>query len=336
MLRRRGFTLIELLVVIAIIAVLIALLLPAVQQAREAARRSACQNNLKQIGLALHNYHDVHKMFPPGQIFGPLSAASATPSGQTHTLNHTGWTMLLPYLDQAPLFNIFNLNVASGAARRSDSPPLQGDHTLNYPATRTALEVLMCPSEPIQGPVPDVTSGEYTASQAAATNYVFSSGYPAEESQSYIKYSGSVITLSTGQTVNYIGMFGNNRSARIGDVTDGTSNSIAVGEVMMDKASTSYRPTWGQGRHVGAYGRTLAHADPVHNYNCRYRINAKANCDGSATVAKPYAWTFSSNHTGGAHFVFGDGSVKFLSENIDWSTQIFLAYIRDGQPIGNY
>lgn len=336
---RRGFTLIELLVVIAIIAVLIALLLPAVQQAREAARRSACQNNLKQIGLALHNYHDVHKMFPPGMIFsGDQSAANVAADAQTHILNHTGWTMLLPFLDQAPLFNIFNANVASGEALNPAAGiPIRGDHTLNYPVTQTELEVLSCPSDPILGPVPNVApGGQYSATGAAKTNYVFASGYLCEDSRAYVVYSGSAVTPPNGIAVNYVGFFGNNRSARIGDATDGSSNSIAVGEVVMDKNSTSYRPAWGQGRRVGVYLRILTTTDPLHNYNCRYRINAPSNCDGSATNNKPYAWTASSTHEGGAQFVMGDGSVKFLSENIDWHTYIYLNYIRDKQPIGNY
>jgi len=100
--RKRGFTLIELLVVIAIIAILIALLLPAVQQAREAARRSQCKNNLKQIGLAMHNYIDAHSVLPPGANNGSYSGP-ATQMG--YTLNHTAWIFVLPFLDQAPLYN---------------------------------------------------------------------------------------------------------------------------------------------------------------------------------------------------------------------------------------
>lgn len=334
MLRRRGFTLIELLVVIAIIAVLIALLLPAVQQAREAARRSSCQNNLKQIGLALHNYHDVSKMFPPGLVFSGSNTGHAA-DGQLFSLNHTGWTMLLPYLDQAPLFNLFNLNIASGAAQRAGSPAPHGNFALNYPATQMSLDVLNCPSEPIIGPVPNVATGEYTVTNAAQSSYIFAGGYMGEEYRSYTAYSANVVVTPTGVSVNYVGMFGNNRSARIGDVTDGTSNTIAVGESIMDKSSSSYRPVWGQGRHVGIYGRAIADPNPVHVNNCRYRINAHWDCD-AANTGKPYAWVFSSNHSGGAQFVMGDGSVKFIGENIDWVTFVYLNYIRDKQPVSNF
>lgn len=109
--RRRGFTLIELLVVIAIIAVLIALLLPAVQQAREAARRTQCKNNLKQIGLALHNYHDVHKTFVPATIYMGYGDTAPWP----YNLNHTGWLMLLPFLEQGNLHEMWNPSISTGS-----------------------------------------------------------------------------------------------------------------------------------------------------------------------------------------------------------------------------
>src|SRR5512135_2886366 len=114
-LRRHGFTLIELLVVIAIIAVLVALLLPAVQQAREAARRSQCKNNLKQIGLALHNYHDIANRFPAAIIgSGRANAQTAPPRGVGPTVvNTTGWVAMLPQLDQAPLYNNYNFSITS-------------------------------------------------------------------------------------------------------------------------------------------------------------------------------------------------------------------------------
>jgi prepilin-type N-terminal cleavage/methylation domain-containing protein len=126
-LQRRGFTLIELLVVIAIIAVLIALLLPAVQQAREAARRSSCKNNLKQFGLALHNYHEIYNVFPPGAINpGVHSDATRAPYSvdcATECRNITGYLLLLPQLDQQPLYDQINFSLPLGQAQRSGGGP---------------------------------------------------------------------------------------------------------------------------------------------------------------------------------------------------------------------
>src|SRR5229473_2794748 len=127
--RRIGFTLIELLVVIAIIAVLVALLLPAVQQAREAARRSQCKNNLKQIGIALHNYHDTMNVFPPALI----SSGRCSPTTNAvecalyrPVLNTTGFVLLLPYLDQGPMYNAYNFNVASSVSSPYGRPDSGG------------------------------------------------------------------------------------------------------------------------------------------------------------------------------------------------------------------
>lgn len=333
---RRGFTLIELLVVIAIIAILIALLLPAVQQAREAARRSQCKNNLKQLGLALHNYHENFKMFPPAMINpGDLTAANATNSNVSYALNHTGFTMLLPYIDQGPLYDKFDFNQASSASQRSGGPAPLGNVGVNLPLTQVPIVAFKCPSEDVEGPAPDVASGEYASTQGATTNYVFGGGYLGEDYPNYSRYSGSTTTIMDGRVVQYIGMFGTNGSARISDIKDGSSNSIAMGEVLLNKQSTSYRPLWGQGRHVGVLGRTITNPDPLHVNNCRYRINAKYNCDG-ANNGKPYAWTYSSNHSGGAHFLMGDGRVEFLTDNMDWTTLVFLSFIKDSQVVGEY
>ena len=334
--RRSGFTLIELLVVIAIIAVLVAILLPAVQQAREAARASQCRNNLKQIGVALHNYHESFSQFPPGQLFsGSPSSANADLDRQTYSLNHTGWTMLLPHLDQGALYNKWNASVASGLALRMGSKPIHGNPAVNNPVTQTRVAVFNCPSEPIVGPAPAVTSGEYTHDRGEVSSYVFNGGYHGEEYPGYWNYTTSTVVLPNGKTVNRIGMFGTNQSARIDDVKDGTSNSVAVGEVTMDKSSTSYRPLWGQGRHVGVFGRVIPDPVPSHVNNCRYRINASWNCD-AADDGKPYAWTYSSVHLGGANFVMGDGAVRFIGESIDWITLVSLNFVRDGLPLGDF
>ena len=167
--RRRGFTLIELLVVIAIIAILIALLLPAVQQAREAARRSQCKNNLKQIGLAIHNYHDVSRSFPFSWMLG-------------NDFNASVWgVMILPYLDQAPLYNRWDSSVPAWDTAATvfgfPASPVQG----NLAVIRTPLAVYKCPSTPLA----NVHNYDYSGAgfpitfTAARSDYIATSGIPS-------------------------------------------------------------------------------------------------------------------------------------------------------------
>jgi prepilin-type N-terminal cleavage/methylation domain-containing protein len=175
---RRGFTLIELLVVIAIIAVLIALLLPAVQQAREAARRTQCRNNLKQIGLALHNYHDSHNVFPYStSAKGSCENGDAVPP-QGMVKNHRGWVQVLPYLDQAPLFQLFDPTQAAGAYDRAGlgvqgSPVVSGNDFV----VSQVIDVFTCPSDDgnprITTPSEAYAIGGGSELQGAKTSYDF-------------------------------------------------------------------------------------------------------------------------------------------------------------------
>jgi prepilin-type N-terminal cleavage/methylation domain-containing protein len=215
--RNKGFTLIELLVVIAIIAVLIALLLPAVQQAREAARRSQCKNNLKQLGLALHNYHDTMNIFPPALLNSGRYNNSAYTTATNPVLNTTGWTFLLPYLDQAPAYTQYNFNVCSSM----DSPyslPVAGTDTTNVLISGLNLLVLECPSDPAAGIVNSNAAGTtafYSRNAARQTSYLFSTG-------SFTDYNGP---YQTSMTDSRQGAFGNSNAARMRDITDGPAQA---------------------------------------------------------------------------------------------------------------
>jgi prepilin-type N-terminal cleavage/methylation domain-containing protein/prepilin-type processing-associated H-X9-DG protein len=329
-----GFTLIELLVVIAIIAILIALLLPAVQQAREAARRTQCKNNLKQIGLAMHNYHDVAGMFPPGLIYSAATTEDRRHAGENFHLNHTAWTLMLPYLDQAPLYNQWVPEVASGPASREFE--VAGDPSINYPVTQTMLTALLCPSEMFR-PAVTYTGGDTfrLVQDAAPTSYMIAGGVMVEDNSSYMSTGvmNSTRVLPDGRTLRSRGVFGNNASARIEFITDGSSNCIAVGEGVQERHSVNWRPIWGQGRLVGQYGRVDPHADAGHDNNCRFRINAPSNC---VQGRRPGAWAYSSRHVGGAHFLMADGSTHFISENIDWPTFCIINVIASDFPVGEF
>lgn len=337
---RRGFTLIELLVVIAIIAILIALLLPAVQQAREAARRTQCKNNLKQIGIALHNYHDVSGQFPPALI----NSGRSTGNGQyAFNLNHTGWTMLLPYIDQSAAYDQFDASQpSSGVATNGYPLGGTGNWTVNIPVTSLVIPGLVCPSDPAPE-LQTTTNTAYLSTDAAPSSYVFSGGRQAESSNNiWPAWSQSLAWLPNGTQFRWRTAFGLNSSAKIRDIRDGTSNTIVIGESTMAKRDRNHIPRWGQGRHVGVFGRVITEQAPDHVNHSIYRLNARM-CDRSdgqwATISncdKRYAWVFASQHTGGAQFVLGDGSVRFVSENIDMSTWGILHAIDDGNTVEEF
>lgn len=339
--RRIGFTLIELLVVIAIIAVLVALLLPAVQQAREAARRSQCKNNLKQIGLALHNYHDVAGRFPAALIgtgrCGP-ACRGITPT----YMNTTGWVLLLPYLDQAPMYNMYNFNVPSSVSNPSSytKPAAAGVaiSDTNKGIYGMPLAVLTCPSDTFPAPIvtsnPDVVTDFYERNGVARSNYLFSTGELTDYNEGWSFYQG----------IGYFhqGAFGNDNAASLSDIKDGSSNTILVGEAKQIGLSTSFGPYWGAGTHTCCHGRTPS--DAVNTSTCgattvlngiRYgAINYDNNCD---MTGRQYAWQFGSHHTGGAQFLLGDGSVRFISNNIDYyNIFLWLNRIRDNKVVGSF
>lgn len=295
--KNRGFTLIELLVVIAIIAILIALLLPAVQQAREAARRTQCKNNLKQLGLALHNYHDVHTTFPPGWI-----AVDGGVQNAHDGLNGAGWgTMVLPYLEQAPLYKQFNANLA----------------IQDQSYSQQVLPAWQCPSDP----KPDtwVIDNEATGDPITVlptANYIGVFG--TEELDGCENPPGTAPVAANGQCIGN-GFFYHNSKVRMRDITDGTTNTLMVGERRTDIAA-GWFSTWpgmvAEGEE--AFQRVLGSADHVPN-------DPAGHFDD-----------FSSRHVGGAQFTLGDGSVRFISENIDDGLYQSLATIQGGEVVGEY
>ena len=213
--KRAAFTLIELLVVIAIIAVLIALLLPAVQQAREAARRTQCRNNLHQLALALHNYHDTHSTFP----FGYIPRQSPTPTGSGATWG----AMILPFVDEMAIYNSLNFAV-----------PLDDAATnANNTAVASSLAQFMCPSDPNTGPA----SGGYFFNQQAqaVSNYVGNMG------------TGVAPGSGSYQTGNRDGVLVVYSRVRVRDIRDGTSNTILLGETKDNETNTYFRQIYFSG-----------------------------------------------------------------------------------------
>lgn len=354
---RQGFTLIELLVVIAIIAILIALLLPAVQQAREAARRSQCKNNLKQIGIALHNYHDTFGAFPPGTIApgGKNTTADIVAGVNDQALNHTGFIFLLPFVDQAPLYNQWNFNIASNGFFRNKVTGVRGGWpNANSPLVQNKVPVYMCPSDEADASLSVRTDVAQYISNHARSNYLFCAGGHGngwDGGRPWGIYRASSSNLADGRTgIQYQGMFGHDQSAKIRDVRDGLSNTIAICESMVNvssqltnkgRRSDAYTPIWGGHRRYGTFAVNHPNIDGNHINNVRYHPNGPTCVNGmtSSTCGndvRVFVAVPSSFHSGGIQVTMGDGSVRFITENMDRNTYALLTRIHDGQVLGDF
>jgi prepilin-type N-terminal cleavage/methylation domain-containing protein/prepilin-type processing-associated H-X9-DG protein len=338
--RKRGFTLIELLVVIAIIAVLIALLLPAVQQAREAARRTQCKNNLKQFGLSLHNYLGAFNTFPlvPGG-----STYDSSNGGGNGTLAWRGWSahlQILPYMDLAPLYSQFNLN----QLYNDNSAPAVPGGTTNVNLSKQIIPAFKCPSDATIGAIPGL---------------------------SYCVSGGPSVFWNVA-TADKVGVFNFNQAVPIAAILDGTSNTIAASETLMGSGGGPFNPKrdlvraqafpggWTNSMTSQAllnqYGQQCIGGSASYYQTTRqYWVNGCPGqtvfntlntpnstnpdcypCTGCGWYDSAGVFTARSLHNGGVHTLLADGSVRFVGDNVDFLTWQRLGHISDGNAIGDY
>jgi prepilin-type N-terminal cleavage/methylation domain-containing protein/prepilin-type processing-associated H-X9-DG protein len=347
---KRGFTLIELLVVIAIIAILIALLLPAVQQAREAARRTQCRNNLKQLGLAIHNYHDNFNMFPR-MTQGPVQGSARGDDWR----NYSAHAMILPYIDQAPLYNLVAQAINENRCASGGGTPSSADGTAPFSLSTRKIPAFLCPSD--SPPGDRVDWNNYAVSSGA------NKGWPG----------------NNDEAIDQNGIFNRYVTVRMADITDGTSNVLAFSELVTSDQGARDGSQADLARAREGNGVAGGNADPD-----AYPAITKANVDawgvaaaalttingnrvGSqwyrgivgvtsfTTLLTPNAKTPNvtfhcagcgldqrglfaarSKHVGGVHALMCDGSVKFVGENIDWDTWNRVGSRYDGATVTDF
>ena len=314
---RNGFTLVELLVVIAIIAILIGLLLPAVQKVRDAAQRTGCQNNQKQIGLAMNSYHDANQVLPSGGIY-----TFPPPGNPTNGYPLMGWGVaILPYVEQGNLYSQYN------AAAYNWDPS-------NTNVLTTPVTIFNCPADPYAGRVLSFAQGNYT--QAASSSYRGVAGvdtglsfwdYPTYINAGFAPLTTRGALSTTGYPYNYSQILS---PVRITDITDGSSNTFLVGEyVDISPDNLLFRCYWAVNYVFYELGGVNA------NDLLPPQIDSYDNCTQSETI-QICRRGFGSTHGFGMHFVMADGHVVWIDKSIAGNVYQALATIQGGEVIGAF
>jgi prepilin-type N-terminal cleavage/methylation domain-containing protein/prepilin-type processing-associated H-X9-DG protein len=369
--RRRGFTLIELLVVIAIIAVLIALLLPAVQAAREAARRAQCMNNLKQLGLALHNYESAANLFPSGTIYGiggGMPGALCSSPGFGNNCQNTPWfVLMLPFIEQSTLYNSFNASIGMEGPQLG---PLPAGFLLNMTVYTTKIASFQCPSDNQQtyslaglfGLPFQATKGNYGCNWGNLDDgQALLGGKFTAAPQLWLQSPFGFSRAGTGPF-----------NCRIASVTDGTSNTHFVAELLQGASDDIRGTIWVLNAGAGSYNTRFApngYTDyvglvppwstvigvlPLTNYDniasfggtsagtspaspgslCDSMPGQQLGCNNQGNEGSEFAGS-RSRHPGGINALFGDGSVHFIKNSINQLTWVQLGSIAGGEVISS-
>jgi len=332
--RARGFTLVELLVVIAIIGVMVGLLLPAVQSAREAARRMSCGNNMKQIGLALHNYESTYKKFPSGRMsLGTLvGAGTGNFRADPQTKNVHGLVSILMFMEQQALYDRFNFNGAFGNYRAAGgAAPLAALDAVasgNAALSTNVVEAFLCPSDGgIQEILPSTHySPDLGVNQIRARKTCYEFIMPHTTLGNYNLHN------ATSLETRYI--FGENSYTKMASITDGTSNTLAIGEITLELFN-GVTSAWSYA------GWVSVGTDPVGSWNLTFPARGLNiwNYNNNPSVlnnkrGRRASWyNTASLHPGGVQFTLADGSVRFISQSIDLPSLTNLCRMADGQVI---
>ena len=315
--RARGFTLVELLVVIAIIGVLVALLLPAVQAAREAARRMSCSSNLRQLGLAMHSYHDTHKTLP-------YSTSAWGPDGRVNSDGNRGWSwssFILPYIEQQATFAQIDFH---------DYVPVNNNRNL----IRNPIPVGVCPSDGrVKRVRPVGMQGQPFFVEAVAASSYVTSGGPFNTGDPGMRGAPPSISHEAARGMFYYEAV----VVRFPMVTDGLSNTIMMGEITYRLGNTPEQAAgrdW-NGNWYGSWhpGNSTPHGQNILSFQrtAERAMNVPVNAGD-----QPQRQGFHSLHPAGAQFVFGDGAVRFVSENTEHTATSYVNMVNNGARLGLY